>query len=59
MVEDYDWDSRSELPDPCATSDMSLTMHMLARRQGRNLQSLMAEAFNDALRKYSEGLIED
>lgn len=36
------------------TPDMSLAMHMLARRQDRSLQSLMAEAFNDVLRKYGE-----
>lgn len=36
------------------TPDMSLAMHMLARRQGRSLQALMAEAFNDVLRKYGE-----
>lgn len=34
--------------------DMSLAMHMLARRQGRSLQALMTEAFNDVLRKYGE-----
>lgn len=38
---------------------MSLIMHILARRQGRSLQSLMAEAFDDALRKYGEGPIGD
>lgn len=32
------------------TPEMSLAMHMLARRQGRSLQALMAEAFNDVLR---------
>lgn len=36
------------------TPEMSLAMHMLARRQGRSLQSLMAEAFNDVLRKHGE-----
>lgn len=36
------------------TPDMSLAMHMLARRQGRSLQALMAEAFNDVLRKHGE-----
>ena len=36
------------------TPDMSLAMHMLARRQDRSLQALMAEAFNDVLRKYGE-----
>jgi len=39
--------------------EMSLAMHMLARRQGRSLQALMAEAFNDALRKYGESPIGD
>ena len=39
--------------------DMSLAMHMLARRQGRSLQSLMAEAFNDVLRKHGESPIGD
>jgi len=36
------------------TPEMSLSMHMLARRQGKSLQALMAEAFNDVLRKYGE-----
>ena len=36
------------------TPDMSFAMHTLARRQGRSLQSLMAEAFNDVLRKHGE-----
>ncbi len=36
------------------TPDMSLAMHLLARRQDRSLQALMAEAFNDVLRKYGE-----
>ena len=39
--------------------EMSFAMHMLARRQGRNLQSLMAEAFNDVLRKHGESPIGD
>lgn len=34
--------------------DMSFAMHMLARRQGRSLQALMTEAFNDVLRKHGE-----
>ena len=34
--------------------NMSLAMHLLARRQDRSLQALMAEAFNDVLRKYGE-----
>lgn len=33
---------------------MSLALHMLALRQDRSLQSLMAEAFNDVLRKHGE-----
>ena len=36
------------------TPDMSFAMHTLARRQGRSLQALMAEAFNDVLRKHGE-----
>jgi len=36
------------------TPDMSFAMHTLARRQGKSLQTLMAEAFNDVLRKYGE-----
>ena len=32
-------------------------MHTLARRQGRSLQALMAEAFNDVLRKHGESPI--
>lgn len=39
------------------TPEMSLAMHMLARRQDRSLQALMAEAFNDVLRKYGESPI--
>lgn len=39
------------------TPEMSLAMHMLARRQNRSLQALMAEAFNDVLRKYGESPI--
>lgn len=39
--------------------DMSLALHMLARRQGRSLQALMAEAFNDVLRKHGESPIGD
>jgi hypothetical protein len=34
--------------------EMSFSLHMLARRQGRNLQGLMTEAFDDVLRKYGE-----
>ena len=41
------------------TPEMSLAMHMLARRQDRSLQALMAEAFNDVLRKYGESPIGD
>lgn len=39
--------------------EMSFAMHMLARRQGRSLQDLMAEAFNDVLRKHGESPIGD
>lgn len=41
------------------TPEMSLAMHMLARRQGRSLQPLMSEAFNDVLRKHGESPIGD
>lgn len=41
------------------TPEMSLAMHMLARRQGRSLQALMAEAFDDVLRKYGETPVGD
>ena len=34
--------------------EMSLALHMCARRAGVSLQALMAEAFNDVLRKYGE-----
>lgn len=36
------------------TPQMSLALHMLALRQDRSLQSLMAEAFDDVLRKHGE-----
>lgn len=39
--------------------EMSFTMHMLARRQGRSLQALMTEAFNDVLRKHGESPVGD
>lgn len=39
------------------TPEMSFAMHMLARRQNRSLQALMAEAFNDVLRKHGESPI--
>jgi hypothetical protein len=39
--------------------EMSFAMHMLARRQGRSLQTLMAEAFNDVLRKHGESPVGD
>jgi hypothetical protein len=32
--------------------EMSLALHMCARRAGVSLQALMAEAFNDVLRKW-------
>jgi hypothetical protein len=34
--------------------EMSLAMHMCARKNGISLQELMAEAFNDVLRKYGQ-----
>ncbi|EGD59850.1 hypothetical protein Y88_2289 [Novosphingobium nitrogenifigens DSM 19370] len=34
--------------------EMSLALHMCARRAGISLQALMAEAFNDVLRKHGE-----
>lgn len=39
------------------TPEMSFALHTLARRQGRSLQHLMAEAFNDVLRKHGESPI--
>jgi hypothetical protein len=41
------------------TPDMSFAMHTLARRQNKSLQALMAESFNDVLRKYGESPIGD
>lgn len=38
---------------------MSFAMHTLARRQGRSLQALMTEAFNDVLRKHGESPVGD
>lgn len=39
--------------------EMSFALHMLARRQSRSLQAVMAEAFDDLLRKYGESPIGD
>jgi hypothetical protein len=39
--------------------EMSLAMHVCARKQGISLQALMAEAFDDVLRKYGESPIGD
>ncbi len=39
--------------------EMSFAMHTLARRQGKSLQALMAEAFNDVLRKHGESPLGD
>ena len=36
---------------------MSLALHTCARRNGVSLQALMAEAFDDVLRKYGESPI--
>ena len=37
--------------------EMSMAMHICARKHGLSLQALMAEAFNDVLRKYGESPI--
>jgi hypothetical protein len=37
--------------------ELSLALHTCARRHGLSLQDLMAEAFNDVLRKYGESPI--
>ena len=37
--------------------EMSLAMHICARENGVSLQELMAEAFNDVLRKYGQSPI--
>lgn len=37
--------------------EMSLALHICARRNGISLQALMAEAFDDVLRKYGESPI--
>lgn len=37
--------------------ELSLALHTCARRNGLNLQDLMAEAFDDVLRKYGESPI--
>ena len=34
--------------------EMSLSMHVCARRHGLSLQELMTEAFDDVLRKYGQ-----
>ncbi|QSR17348.1 ribbon-helix-helix domain-containing protein [Novosphingobium sp. KA1] len=39
------------------SQEMSLAMHLCARRRGISLQDLMAEAFNDVLRKHGESPI--
>jgi hypothetical protein len=41
------------------TQEMSLAMHVCARRHGLSLQKLMAEAFDDVLRKYGQSPIGD
>ena len=57
----------SSVPPPCRrgrkaisgyfSPEMSLALHTCARRNGVNLQALMAEAFDDVLRKYGESPI--
>ena len=37
--------------------EMSLAMHVCARKHGLSLQALMGEAFDDVLRKYGESPI--
>lgn len=37
--------------------EMSFALHMCARRNGMSLQDLMAEAFDDVLRKHGESPI--
>lgn len=37
--------------------EMSMAMHVCARKNGLSLQALMAEAFDDVLRKYGESPI--
>jgi hypothetical protein len=37
--------------------EMSLALHTCARRNGISLQALMAESFDDVLRKYGESAI--
>lgn len=37
--------------------EMSTAMHVCARKNGLSLQALMAEAFDDVLRKYGESPI--
>lgn len=39
--------------------ELSLALHHCARRHGLSLQDLMAEAFNDILRKYGESPVGD
>ena len=39
------------------TPEMSLAMHVCARKNGVSLQELMTEAFDDVLRKYGESPI--
>jgi hypothetical protein len=39
------------------TPEMSLALHTCARRNGVSLQALMAEAFDDVLRKYGDSPI--
>lgn len=39
--------------------EMSVAMHVCARKHGFSLQALMVEAFDDVLRKYGESPIGD
>lgn len=39
--------------------EMSLAMHVCARKHGLSLQELMAESFDDVLRKYGQSPVGD
>lgn len=39
--------------------EMSMAMHVCARKHGLSLQALMAEAFDDVLRKYGQSPVGD
>jgi hypothetical protein len=41
------------------SSELSMALHHCARKHDLSLQALMAEAFNDVLRKYGESPVGD